>query len=207
MTVPLVQPLRAFALAGIVFASSAAACGERARSEQPGAEDAGAGAADPMGDATPAPPPIEPCALLTKQEISEQLLLALSPTEVANWTLKEFEVTPTEVPWGESRRCEYAFERKDQNGSTPVWRGNFDVMASPIALVSWIPQRDRRPLAGAGPEMFHAYKGGGRDYYVMKGKYAASLTNFPRTFDSSAESQDSDAGHVALLRRIAERLP
>jgi hypothetical protein len=126
---------------------------------------------------------------------------------VANATPGELEVTPTEVPWGESRRCEYGFESNDQNGDTPWWRGDFAVMASPIALVSWLPQRDRRPLAGAGPEMFEAHKMGGRIYYVMKGKYAASLANFPRTFDPSTESHDSDAGHVALLRRIAERLP
>jgi hypothetical protein len=46
MTVPLVQPLRASALAGIVHASRPPACGERARSEHPDVADAGAGAAD-----------------------------------------------------------------------------------------------------------------------------------------------------------------
>ena len=167
---PLLQPLRAVGLAGIVLATTAADFGERAQGEQSDAADAAAAAADPMGDGAPALPPIDPCALLTKQEISEQLLLTQSPTEVANLTPKEFEVTPTEVPWGESRRCEYAFETKDGNGGTPVWRSNFDVMVSPIALVSWLPERDRRPLAGAGPEMFEAHKMGGRIYYVMKGK-------------------------------------
>lgn len=97
MTVPLLQPLRAFALAGIVLASSAAACGERAQSEQPDAPHARDEAAEPMDDTAPARLPIDPCALLAKQEISEQLLLTLSP-EVANLTPKEFEVTPTEVP-------------------------------------------------------------------------------------------------------------
>ncbi len=205
MTVPLLQPLRAFALAGIVLASSAAACGERAQSEQPDAPDAGDEAAESMDDAAPARPPIDPCALLTKQEMSEQLLLTLSPTEVANLTPKEFEVTPTEVPWGESRRCEFAYESKDRSGGTPVLRGNFNVMLSPIAFVSGIQQRDRRPVAGTGPEIFKYQKMGERAYYVMKGKYAASLTDFRGTFDPSGNS--SDAGRVALLRRIAERLP
>ena len=206
MTVPLLQPLCAFALAGIVLASSAAACRERAQSEQPDARDAAAGAAEPIDDAAPARLPIDPCALLTKQEISGQLLLTLSPTEVANLTPKEFEVTPSEVPWGESRRCEFAYESKDRSGSgMPVLRGTFNVMASPIAFVSGIRQRDRQPVAGAGPEIFKYQKMGELAYYVLKGKYAASLTDFRGTFDPSGNS--SDAGRVALLRRIAERLP
>ena len=42
-------------------------------------------------------------------------------------------------------------------------------------------------------------------YYVTKGNYGASLSDFRGTYDPSGES--SDAGRVALLRRIAERLP
>jgi hypothetical protein len=205
MTVPLLPPLRAFALAGIVLASSAAACGERARSEQPEAVDGGAAAADAMDDAAPARPPMDPCALLTEQEISEQLLLTLSPTEVANLTPKEFEVTPTEVPWGESRRCEFAYATKDRSGGAPLLRGNFNLMVSPIAFVSAIQERERRPVAGAGPEIFKYQKMGERAYYVMKGKYGVSLTDFRGTFDPSGNS--SDAGRVVLLRRIADRLP
>jgi hypothetical protein len=205
MTVSLLQPLRAVSLAGLVLASSAAACGEGARSEQPEAVDAGSAVAEPMDDAAPAPLQVDPCALLTEQEISEQLLLSLSPTDVANLTPKEFAVTPTEVPWGESRRCEFAYESKDRIGGTPVLRGNFNVMVSPIAFVTAIQERDRRPVAGAGPEIFKYQQMGERAYYVMKGKYGASLTDFRGTFDPSGESQD--AGRVALLRRIAERLP
>ena len=209
MIVSLLQPLRAFALAGIVLASSGAACGERAQSEQPEAANVGAEAPDPMGDgAAPAPPPIDPCALLTEQEISEQLLLKLSPTEVANLTPKEFEVTPTEVPWGESRRCEFAFASKDRSAAgTPFWRGDFNVMVFPIDFATMIQERDRRPVADAGPEIFKYQKMGERTYYVMKGKYAASLTRFPGRFDPSGNSPDVDAGRVVLLRHIAERLP
>ncbi len=205
MTVPLLKPLRVFALAGIVLACSAAACGERAQGAQADAANADAEAAELIDDAAPARPPIDPCALLTEQEISEQLLLTLSPTEVANLTPKEFEVTPTEVPWGESRRCEFAFASKDRSGGAPMLRGNFNLMVSPIAFVSGIQQRDRRPVAGAGPEIFEYRKMGERAYYVMRGKYGVSLTDFRGTFDPSGNS--SDAGRVALLRRIAERLP
>jgi hypothetical protein len=205
MTVPLLQPLRALVLAGIVLASSAAACGERAESKQPDGADI-AGAAEPMGDdAAPAPPPIDPCALLTERDISEQLLLTLSPTEVANLTPKEFAVAPSEVPWGESRRCEFAYESKDRSGGTPMLRGNFNVMVSPIAFASAIQERDRRPVAGAGPEIFKYQKMGEKTYYVTKGKYAASLTDFRGTYDPSGNSPDGT--RVTLLRRIAERLP
>jgi hypothetical protein len=198
--------LRPFTLAGIVLACSAAACGERGQSEQPDAVDADAVAAEPMDDAAPAPPPVDPCALLTEREISEQLLRTLSPAEVANLMPKEFTVTPTEVPWGESRRCEFAYESKDRGSDeTPFLRGDFNIMVSPIAFGDVIQQRDRRPVAGAGPEIFKYEKMGERAYYVLKGKYAVSLSRFPGTYDPSGNSPDGT--RVALLRRIAERLP
>ena len=160
MTIPLLPPLRGLVLAGIVLASSAAACGERAQREQPDAAATSAGAAEAMGDAAPARPPVDPCALLTAQEISEQLLLTLSPTEAANLTPKKFEVTPSEVPWGESRRCEFGYASKDRRGGTPMLRGDFNLMVSRVAFVDAIQERDRRPVAGAGPEIFKYQKNG-----------------------------------------------
>jgi hypothetical protein len=201
----LLQRLRAVGLASIVLATTAAACGERVQGEQPDAADAGAAAPEPMSDEASARPPVDPCALLTQQEISEQLLLTLSPSDVSNLTTKEFEVTPTEVPWGESRRCEFAYESKDRSRGGPLLHGSFSVMVSPIAFASAIQQRDRQTVAGTGAEIFKYQKMGERAYYLLKGKYAASLTDFRGTFDPSGNS--SDAGRVALLRRIAERLP
>ena len=206
MTMPLVQPLRAFGLAAIVLASTAAAYGERAHGEQSDAAAAGAIVGEPDEPAEPERPPMDPCALLTEQEISEQLLQTLSPEDVANLTPKEFEVTPNEVPWGVSRRCEFAYASKDASeGNAPLLRGNFSVMVSAIAFANAIQPRDRRPVAGAGPEIFKYQSMGERTYYVTKGKYAASLTDFRGIYDPTGQSQDG--ARVALLRRIAERLP
>jgi hypothetical protein len=206
MTVPLVKPLRAFGLAAIVLASTAAACGERARGEQPDAAAAGAMAGESDDPAEPERPPMDPCALLTEREISEQLLLTLSPEDVSNLTPKEFEVTPNEVPWGVSRRCEFAYASKDGSaGNAPLLRGTFSVMVSAIAFANAIQERHRRPVEGAGPEIFKYQEMGERTYYVTKGKYAASLTDFRGTYDPTGQSQDG--ARVALLRRIAERLP
>jgi len=206
MIIPLVKPLSAVGLAAVVLTCIAAGCGERARTEGPGAAIAAAEADESMNDETPAAPPVDPCALLTEQEISEQLLLTLSPSDVANLSPKEFKVVPSEVPWGESRRCEFTYESKDRaGGDTPVLRGTFNVMVSPIAFVNAIQQKDRRPVDGAGPEIFKYQKTGEKTYYVTKGKFAASLTDFRGTYDPTGASQDGS--RVALLRRIADRLP
>ena len=205
MTIRPLPPVRGFALVGLLLTSSVVACGERPQTEQLDTADASAVAASPMGDTAAARLPIDPCALLTVQEISDQLLVTLSPEEVANLTPKAFDVTPTEVPWGESRRCEFAYESRDRRSGGPMLRGNFNVMVSPIAFVTAIQERHRRPVAGAGPEIFKYQQMGERTYYVMKGNYGASLTDFRGTFDPSGTSQDGT--RVALLRRIAERLP
>jgi hypothetical protein len=206
MIIMLLKPLRVVGLAAVVLTCTAAACGERTRAGEPGAEIAAAEEAEPMNDEAPARSPVDPCALLTEKEISEQLLLTLSPSDVANLSPKEFKVAPSEVPWGESRRCEFAYESKDRaGGETPVLRGTFNVMVSPIAFVNAIQQKDRRPVNGAGPEIFKYQKMGEKTYYVTKGKYAASLTDFRGTYDPSGTSQDGS--RVALLRRIADRLP
>jgi hypothetical protein len=206
MIIPLSKPLRAASLAAVVLTCTAAACGERARTGEPGAAIVAAAEPESMNDGAPARPSVDPCALLTEKEISEQLLLTLSPSDVANLTPKEFTVAPSEVPWGESRRCEFAYESKDRSGGdTPVLRGTFNLMVSPIAFVNAIQQKDRRPVDGAGPEIFKYQKMGEKTYYVTKGKYAASLTDFRGTYDPSGASQDGS--RVALLRRIANRLP
>jgi hypothetical protein len=206
MIIPRSMPLRAISLAAAVLTCTAAACGERSRTEAPGAAVTAAEADESMHGEAPAQPPVDPCALLTEQEISEQLLLTLSPSDIANLSPKEFKVAPSEVPWGESRRCEFAYESKDRaGGDTPVLRGTFNVMVSPIAFVNGIQQKDRRPVDGAGPEIFKYQKMGEKTYYVTKGKYAASLTDFRGTYDPTGASQDGS--RVALLRRIADRLP
>ena len=198
MNVPRLQPLRAFTLAGIVLVCSAAACGERV---QGAATDAHAGddAAKTTEEAAPRRPDVDPCALLTTGEIAEQLLLTGSNGQRDNYTTKEFEITPVEVPWGESRRCEITYRSRHTIGDGPAERGNFEVMVFRRDALG-IPESKRKPLSGAPPEIFTHQQ----VYYVTKGSLAASLTDFKGT---GSLTGDENTGRIGLLRRIAQRLP
>jgi hypothetical protein len=192
------RPLRAFTLVGMVLACSAAACGDRAQGAQTDAH-AGDPAAEPTDEATPRRPDVDPCALLTKDEIAEQLLITGFPGQRANYATTAFEITPVEAPWGESRRCEIAYQSRHKVGEGPAERGNFIVMVFRIDALG-IPEDKREPVNGAPPEIFKHQQ----VYYVTKGGLAASLTDFKGT---AGLTGDENTGRVALLRRIAERLP
>ena len=161
-----------------------------------GAQSAG-DAGDPGAVARVA---VDPCTLLTNQEISEQLFLAVSPSERPSWTTPEFDVTGTEVEWGVARRCEYKFQSRAAVGGGPIWHSDFNVMVIRSDAIL-VPESDRLPVEGAGPDIFKS-RGEERVYYVTKGGHAAILTAFPGTHEVGEA-----AGRVALLRRIAERLP
>jgi hypothetical protein len=178
-----------------------AACGEgegKAQSDL----NAGARAADVEeldADGGPARPPIDPCALLTEKEISEQLLHTISPSERTTWTTTDFQVVPTEVDWGVSRRCEVAWQSRQQVSGSPVARGLFNLMVFRRDGLG-IPESKRRPVTGAGPEIFKHEQ----VFYVTKGDYAVSLTDFRGGQDTGGNEH---AGKVTLLRAAAARLP
>jgi hypothetical protein len=174
-------------------------CGERVQRADSAASTR-ADAGDPDGEGGPTRPPIDPCALLTEQEIAAQLLRTLPPSERANWTTTEFQVAPTEVDWGVSRRCEVTWQSRQQvSGSGPVVRGLFHLMVFGRDGLG-IPEGKRRSVTGAGPEIFRHQQ----VFYVTKGDYAVSRTDFKGTQDADG---NVDAGRVALLRAAASRLP
>lgn len=142
---------------------------------------------------------VDPCALLTNEQISEELLLAVSPSQRASWTTTEFSIANSPVTRGESRACEYTFASRQEVGGTPAWQSAFSLMVSPADLVL-VPQDQRLPVPGA-PNMFRQASGEGV-YYVVKGGRAATIANFPGRSEG-----DADAGRIALLRRVADRLP
>jgi hypothetical protein len=199
MSILRLQPLQALILAGMVLVCSAGACGERAQGAQSDARGGDETAAEPTDEATPRRPNVDPCSLLTKEEIAKQLLITGSPGQRANYSTTEFEITPVEVPWGESRRCEIAYRSRYQIGDGPAERGDFNVMVFRIDGLGF-PKNKREPVSGAPPEIFSHR----RVYYVTKGGLAASLTDFKGT---AGLTGDENTGRVALLRRIAERLP
>jgi hypothetical protein len=142
---------------------------------------------------------VDPCALLTKEQIAAELLLSVSPSQRAEWTTTEFTVANSPVTRGESLSCEYTFSSHHLVGGTPASQSAFNVVVSPANLVL-VPQDQRVPVPGV-PGMF-GQKSAEGVYYVLKGDHAATISNFPMRSEG-----DANAGRIALLRHIAARLP
>ena len=199
---PIESAFRAAVLASLLLAAALPACagGDGAGREASGSwvedgEDGGDGQARIA---------VDPCALLTSEEISEQLFLSLSPSERANYRSREFDLSTTEPELGVTRRCEYRFASRDSiGGAGPTWHSDFDIMVFPSNAIALAEDR-RKPIEGAGPEMFKE-RGTRAAYYVVKGPHAVTLTGFPGRGED--EPGGIDAGRLVLLRHIAGRLP
>lgn len=201
---PSLQPIesasRAAVLASLLFAAALPAC---AGGDGAGREAASGSYAED-GEESQARIEVDPCALLTGEEISEQLFLSLSPSERANYRSREFDISTTEPDLGLTRRCEYRFASRDSSGGGgPTWHSDFDIMVFPSNAVA-LAEDKRKPIEGAGPEMFKE-SGTRAGYYVVKGPHAVTLTGFPGRGED--EPGGSDAGRLVLLRQIAGRLP
>lgn len=183
----------------VVLALALTACADRG---SPGARSADDPSMESFGADGPRRVELDPCAVLTPEEVATQLARGLQPSDQQNWSTTEFDVTPKEVEWGDARRCEYAFQSRATAGGGPIWHSDFNVMVMD-ADAMYLPEQSRLPVNGAGPEIFRAR--GEKAYYVTKGKYAATLTSFPGNQNPAAG--DEDATRVALLHQIASRLP
>ena len=190
---------RAAGLAALLLATSLQAC------DGGGSADRGAGNAAGFEDGGDAPARIDvdACELLTKEEISEQLFLSVSPAERSRWTSREFDISATAPELGGNPRCEYRFESRDSAGGGPTWHSDFDMVVLPANTVP-LAESDRAPISGAGADMFKE-RGTQPAYYVVKGRLAVALSRFPGRDEN--EEGGADAGRLLLLRRIAERLP
>jgi hypothetical protein len=189
---------RAALIAALLLAAAVPACGGGGDAEQ------GAAYAGDLEDGdTPARIEVEPCALLTNEEISEQLFLSLSADEQSRYTSREFDLETTEPELGLTRMCEYRFASRDSVGGGATWHSDFNLMVFPSNAIA-LSEDKRKPIEGAGPEMFKE-AGTAAAYYVVKGPLAVSLTRFPGRGEDAEGGPD--AGRVVLLRRIAERLP
>lgn len=189
---------RAALLATLLLAAAIPSCGGGGGEQ----EAEYAGYFDDGGD-TPARIEVEPCSLLTNEEISEQLFLSLSADEQGRWTSREFDLETTEPDLGVTRMCEYRFQSRYAVGGGPTWHSDFNLMVFPSNAIA-LPEDKRKPIDGAGPGMFKE-AGTAAAYYVVKGGLAVSLTRFPGRGEDAEGGPD--AGRAILLRRIAERLP
>jgi len=186
--------------AALLLAASLTACGDR-EGAAGGAGYAGAGFED-GGDA-PASITVDPCALLTREEISEQLYLSVPLSQREHYSTPEFGVEGTVADYGASRACAYRFESRDSVGNGPTWHSDFDLLVFPSNAIA-LPEDKREPIAGAGPDMFKE-RGTAAAYYVVKGGLAVSVTRFPGRGEDGEGGPD--AGRLVLLRHIAGRLP
>ena len=178
----------------LALALATAACGDRADgAQQDQTADFDAEPRDPE------PPKVDPCALLTDAEISDQLWLTLQPSERKTYNPQGFTVTKKEVPWGISRRCEFGYQSKAQVSGGPALRGDFNVMVSGKAMADMVPNPQKKPIPGVGDEAFRHQQ----TWYVRKGDLVASVTDFRGTNEPGL---DPDAGRVALLKLMAQRL-
>jgi hypothetical protein len=160
------------ALLAALFAASVQACGGDSLRE-----DAEYAAGSDDVAESPVRIDVDPCGLLNNEEISEQLFLAVSASERPSWTTSAFDVSSSEPELGVTRRCEYRFASRYSVGGGPVWHSDFDVMVFPASAVA-VREDRRRPIEGAGPDMFKE-PGTRAAYYVVKGRLAATLTGFP----------------------------
>ena len=191
---------RAAFFAALLLAAAVPACSDRAGA---GAEQgAGYGADLEDGSDAPAQIDVDACGLLTKEEISEQLYLSVSPSERPNWKSREFDIAATAPDLG-NPRCEFRFESRDSAGGGPTWHSDFDLVVLPANAIP-LSEDDRAPIPGAGAEMFKE-RGTQPVYFVVKGALAVALSRFPGRDED--EPGGKDAGRVVLLRQIAERLP
>ena len=145
---------------------------------------------------------VDPCALLTKEELSQQLFLSVSPSQREGWTSSEFDISATEPELGTSRLCEYRFESRYAVGGGPVWHSDFRLTVFPVNAIGLAEDR-REPIEGGSREMFK--ERGSSTVYVVKGPHAVSVSGFPGRDED--EPGGADGGRLVLLQRIAERLP
>ena len=197
---PVAPASRIAFLGALLLTAAVQACGGAGDSAAGGDAESAAAFGDDGGEARI---DVDPCALLTKEEISEQLFQSLPAHQRENYTTGEFDIEATEPELGTSRLCEYRFASRDSVGGGPTWHSDFTLMVFPSNAVA-LPESQRRPIDGAGPGMFKE-AGTAAGYYVVKGGLAVSLTRFPGRGEEGEGGPD--AGRVVLLRTIAERLP
>ncbi len=190
---PMDPACRAVLLSALLLAAGCGGAGE----------DAGSAAYFEEGDGEPARIEVDPCALLTREEISKELFLSLPPDQRAHYDTDEFDVETTEPEAGTSRLCEYRFASRDSVGDGPTWHSDFTLMVFPSNAIA-LAEDQRKPIDGAGAGMFKE-AGTAAAYYVVKGGLAVSVARVPGRGEEAEGGPD--AGRVALLRRIAERLP
>jgi hypothetical protein len=125
---------------------------------------------------------IDPCALVTREEIITQIEASYQADQLAGFKSKggTWEVTPNPQQEGISKACRYAFKGTVQNGDVS-YQSEFKVIVTNGAFVNGdVNNAKARPLPGVGDEAYFMSRGPMMPY-ARVGDVAVGIEGFPST--------------------------
>jgi hypothetical protein len=143
------------------------------------AEPAGDDSADGPSKAVAA---IDPCTLLTREEIIGQLELAQEPNQLAAFRANggTWEITPAAEQAGISKQCNYAFVGNRPDGNF-IHKSDFKLIVTAGAFVNPnVNDAKTRPIPGIGDEAYFMSRGKMMPY-ARVGDVAVGLEGFPNS--------------------------
>jgi len=138
---------------------------------------------------------INPCSLLTNEEIAAQVDLSLEPhqREAKRQMGVRHEIS-SKLEEGVPTVCLFSWRSVDSKGEES-YRGEFEVhLITAQQMVEFPPLKRKQAITGVGDEAFHD----GYRAYARFGKVGIDIENFPDTHEGE--------GRVELLRAAVRRL-
>ena len=205
---------RALLPAAIALTITAAGCGSRADAGSAGGASAdlsqyvgaqqtsGAGARQPgpQGSGPTSIGAIDPCTLLTKEEIATQIEASYSPDQQAGFKSQggTWTITPTPAEEGISKVCRYTLTGTVKNGDTRQ-QTEFKLIVTDGAFVNPnVNNAKSRPIPGIGDEAYFMSRGSMMPY-ARVGNVAVGMEGFPSTPKAKA-GEDLLRAAVARVR-------
>lgn len=133
-------------------------------------------------DARAAIAAIDPCVLLTKDEIIGQMEASYGPDQLAGFRSAggTWAITPTPAQEGISKVCQYALTGTVKNGDVRQ-RSEFKLIVTDGAFVNPdVNNAKKRPIPGVGDEAYFMSRGSMMPY-ARVGKVAVGMEGFPNT--------------------------
>jgi hypothetical protein len=142
---------------------------------------------------------IDPCSLVTKEEIIAQFEASYSPDQLAGFKSAggSWQITPTPEQQGISKACRFALSGTVTNGDVRH-QTEFTVAVTDGAFVNPNANNARnRPIPGVGDEAYFMSRGPMMPY-ARVGNVAVGIEGFPNT--------PADKAGVGLLRAAVARV-
>jgi len=198
----------AFLPAAVALAIVAAACGSQAdagsasadASPSVGGQKSGGDAALSVDAGAPAKDvaSIDPCALLTREEIVAQIEASMERNQREAFLAQggKWDVTSTPATAGISRECQYAWRGTVSSGDVRS-TSNFKVVVTDGAFVNPnVNNAKNRPIPGLGDEAYFMSRGSMMPYARI-GRIGVGIEGFP---DTPAARGGADLLRTAVAR-------